>query len=65
MIHSPYPGAASKYVKRIIEIRGCVKDEKSAIIHCALALKMKKKSLFQLNELLKRKVLIVYCFIVA
>ena len=36
MIHSPYPGVASRYVKRIIEICGCVKDEKSAIIHCAM-----------------------------
>ena len=36
MIHSPYPGAGSRYVKRIIEICGCVKDGKSAIIHCAL-----------------------------
>ena len=36
MIHFPYPGLASRYVKRIIKICGCVKDEKSAIIHCAM-----------------------------
>ena len=36
MIHSPYPGVTSRYVKRIIEICGCVKDEKCAIIHSAL-----------------------------
>ena len=36
MIHSPYPGVASRYVKRMIEICGCVKDGKPAIIHCVL-----------------------------
>ena len=36
MIHSPYPGVGSRNVKLIIEICGCVKDEKSAIIHCTM-----------------------------
>ena len=31
-----YPGVASINVKKVIEIRECEKDEKSAIIHCAL-----------------------------
>ena len=35
-IMPPYPGAASRYVKKYIEIRKCEKDEKYAIIHCAL-----------------------------
>ena len=30
-----YPAAASRYVKKVIEMRECDKDEKSAIIHCA------------------------------
>ena len=37
MIHSPFPVVASRYVKRMIEICGCVKDEKSAIIHFAVS----------------------------
>ena len=35
-IQLPYPGAAFRYVKEIIEIREYVMDEKSSIIHCAL-----------------------------
>ena len=35
-IMKPYPAAASRYVRKVIEMRECEKDEQSAIIHCAV-----------------------------
>ena len=32
-----YPGAAASYVKKVIEILECEKDEKSTIVQCAMA----------------------------
>ena len=44
-----FPWAAFRYLKKIIEIREWVRNEKSAIIHCAMARSYYRKTYSKLK----------------